>query len=54
MAARSAAPARPGSAPPTDGRPRPAVHAEIPLAEAPKAHEIIESRTNLGKIALIP
>lgn len=31
-----------------------AIHAEIPLAEAAKAHEIIESRSNLGKVVLRP
>nr|WP_245606585.1 zinc-binding dehydrogenase [Streptomyces himastatinicus] len=37
-----------------EGRLRPAVHAEIPLDQAPEAHAIIESRTNRGKVALIP
>lgn len=37
-----------------EGRLRPAVHAEIPLDQAPKAHDIIESRTSLGKVVLIP
>ena len=36
------------------GRLRPAVHAEIPLAEAARAHAIIEARTNLGKVVLRP
>ncbi|MET9801122.1 zinc-binding dehydrogenase [Streptomyces sp. NPDC006368] len=36
------------------GRLQPAVHAEIPLAEAARAHEIIEARTNLGKVVLRP
>ncbi|HEY3978897.1 MAG TPA: zinc-binding dehydrogenase [Streptosporangiaceae bacterium] len=36
------------------GRLRPAVHAEIPLAEAARAHEIIEARANLGKVVLLP
>lgn len=31
----------------------PQVHAEIPLAEAARAHEIIESRRNLGKVVLV-
>ncbi|MEV6567840.1 quinone oxidoreductase family protein [Streptomyces kronopolitis] len=31
-----------------------AVHAELPLAEAAKAHEIIEARANLGKVVLRP
>ncbi|MCC5576172.1 zinc-binding dehydrogenase [Microtetraspora sp. AC03309] len=33
---------------------RPRVFAEIPLAEAARAHEIIESRRNLGKVVLVP
>ncbi|MFJ6748911.1 MULTISPECIES: zinc-binding alcohol dehydrogenase family protein [unclassified Streptomyces] len=33
---------------------RAAVHTELPLAEAAKAHEIIEARTNLGKVVLRP
>ncbi|MFI8993425.1 zinc-binding alcohol dehydrogenase family protein [Streptomyces sp. NPDC053542] len=37
-----------------DGRLRPAVHAELPLAEAARAHALIEARTNLGKVVLIP
>ncbi|MEV0598998.1 zinc-binding dehydrogenase [Streptomyces sp. NPDC050315] len=37
-----------------DGRLRPAVHAEIPLAEAARAHALIEARTNLGKVVLVP
>ncbi|WP_030807167.1 quinone oxidoreductase family protein [Streptomyces sp. NRRL S-337] len=36
------------------GRLRVAVHAELPLADAAKAHEIIEGRTNLGKVVLRP
>ncbi|GAA1158183.1 NADPH:quinone reductase-like Zn-dependent oxidoreductase [Kitasatospora gansuensis] len=36
------------------GRLRPAVHAEIPLAEAAEAHRIIEARANLGKVVLRP
>ncbi|GAA3037986.1 hypothetical protein GCM10020000_15040 [Streptomyces olivoverticillatus] len=36
------------------GRLRPRVHAELPLEEAAKAHEIIESRANLGKVLLRP
>ena len=38
----------------TEGRLRPAVHAEIPLDQAAKAHDIIESRTSRGKVVLIP
>jgi NADPH2:quinone reductase len=30
------------------------VFAEIPLEGATRAHEIIESRRNLGKVVLIP
>jgi NADPH:quinone reductase-like Zn-dependent oxidoreductase len=33
---------------------RPRVFAEVPLAEAARAHEIIESRRNLGKVVLVP
>ncbi|MBP2708016.1 zinc-binding dehydrogenase [Microbispora sp. RL4-1S] len=33
---------------------RPRVSAEIPLAEAARAHELIESRRNLGKVVLLP
>ncbi|MER5731734.1 zinc-binding dehydrogenase [Streptomyces sp. NPDC002138] len=33
---------------------RPAVHAEIPLAEAARAHAVIEERRNLGKVVLVP
>ncbi|MEI5097567.1 zinc-binding dehydrogenase [Streptomyces sp. PmtG] len=36
------------------GELRPAVHARYPLAEAAKAHEVIESRANLGKVILTP
>ncbi|AWN30823.1 zinc-binding dehydrogenase [Streptomyces sp. NEAU-S7GS2] len=36
------------------GRLRAAVHTELPLDEAAKAHEIIEARANLGKVALRP
>ncbi|MEU5211579.1 zinc-binding dehydrogenase [Streptomyces sp. NPDC020742] len=36
------------------GRLRVAVHAELPLDEAAKAHEIIEARANLGKVVLRP
>ncbi|MEU0074575.1 zinc-binding dehydrogenase [Streptomyces sp. NPDC006332] len=32
----------------------PRVSAEIPLTEAARAHEIIESRRNLGKVVLVP
>jgi len=36
-----------------NGTLRTRVHAEIPLTEAPRAHEIIESRSNLGKVVLV-
>ncbi|MFG2381383.1 quinone oxidoreductase family protein [Streptomyces avermitilis] len=36
----------------TDGALRPAVHGEFALADAAKAHEVIESRSNLGKVVL--
>lgn len=32
---------------------QPRVHEEIPLAEAARAHEVIESRNNLGKVVLV-
>ncbi|GAA0412017.1 zinc-binding dehydrogenase [Streptomyces luteireticuli] len=37
-----------------DGRLRPRIHAELPLEDAAKAHEIIESRANQGKVVLRP
>ncbi|MGW1774613.1 quinone oxidoreductase family protein [Streptomyces sp. NPDC002104] len=33
---------------------RTAVHEEIPLAEAARAHALIEQRRNLGKVVLVP
>lgn len=33
---------------------RTAVHEEIPLAEAARAHALIEERRNLGKVVLVP
>ncbi|WP_042381696.1 quinone oxidoreductase family protein [Streptacidiphilus melanogenes] len=33
---------------------RTSVHATIPLAEAARAHELIESRANRGKVVLVP
>ncbi|MEV6943536.1 zinc-binding dehydrogenase [Streptomyces sp. NPDC051172] len=33
---------------------KPAVHGEFALEDAPKAHAVIESRTNLGKVVLRP
>ena len=38
----------------TDGRLRPAIHAELSLVDAAEAHRIIEARANLGKIVLNP
>jgi NADPH:quinone reductase-like Zn-dependent oxidoreductase len=37
-----------------DGALRPAVHGEFALEDAAKAHEVIESRGNLGKVVLRP
>ncbi|WP_316770538.1 quinone oxidoreductase family protein [Streptomyces sasae] len=37
-----------------DGSVRPAVHGEFALAEAARAHEVIETRANLGKVVLRP
>ncbi|MER6736049.1 quinone oxidoreductase family protein [Streptomyces puniciscabiei] len=37
-----------------EGTLKPAVHAEFALAEAAKAHEVIERRANLGKVVLRP
>ncbi|MFD2417175.1 quinone oxidoreductase family protein [Amycolatopsis pigmentata] len=36
-----------------NGTLRTRVHAEIPLAEAARAHEIIEARRNVGKVVLV-
>ncbi|WP_281187295.1 zinc-binding dehydrogenase [Streptomyces katrae] len=33
---------------------RTAVHEQIPLAEAARAHTVVEQRRNLGKVVLIP
>ncbi|MFJ5228572.1 zinc-binding alcohol dehydrogenase family protein [Kitasatospora sp. NPDC088391] len=33
---------------------RPAVHAEIPLTGAARAHALLEERRNLGKVVLVP
>lgn len=37
-----------------DGELRPAVHAEFALEDAARAHEVIEARSNRGKVVLIP
>jgi NADPH:quinone reductase-like Zn-dependent oxidoreductase len=37
-----------------EGALKPSVHGEFALAEAAKAHEVIESRSNLGKVVLRP
>jgi NADPH:quinone reductase-like Zn-dependent oxidoreductase len=37
-----------------EGALRPAVHGEFPLEEAAKAHEAVTSRSNLGKVVLVP
>ncbi|MFI9509151.1 zinc-binding alcohol dehydrogenase family protein [Nocardia sp. NPDC052566] len=36
------------------GQLRPAVHAEFALDDAAQAHQVVESRANLGKVVLIP
>jgi NADPH2:quinone reductase len=36
------------------GRLTPAVHASIPLAEAGRAHDIVQARQNCGKVVLVP
>ncbi|MET9507517.1 zinc-binding dehydrogenase [Streptomyces flavidovirens] len=36
------------------GKVRPVVHAELPLAEAAKAHHVMEERSQLGRVVLIP
>ncbi|MFF7122977.1 zinc-binding dehydrogenase [Streptomyces sp. NPDC008240] len=38
----------------TDGTLEPAVHGEFALEDAAKAHQVIESRSNLGKVVLRP
>ncbi|MGR6316976.1 zinc-binding dehydrogenase [Micromonospora soli] len=38
----------------TSGRVRPIVHSRLPLDEVVKAHELMEARTQLGKVVLIP
>lgn len=37
-----------------DGLLKPAVHGEFALADAAEAHEVVESRSNLGKVVLRP
>ncbi|WP_342774772.1 NAD(P)H-quinone oxidoreductase [Myceligenerans xiligouense] len=37
-----------------DGRVRPVVHARLPLAEAQRAHELLESGEVFGKVLLVP
>lgn len=37
-----------------DGTLRPVVHGEFALEDAARAHEVIESRSNLGKVVLRP
>jgi NADPH2:quinone reductase len=36
------------------GKVRPVVHSELPLAEAAKAHQLMEDRVQLGRVVLIP
>ena len=37
-----------------DGRVRPVVHARVPLTDAPRAHELLESGEVFGKVLLVP
>lgn len=37
-----------------EGQLRAAIHAELPLTNAPRAHQILLSRKNLGKVVLLP
>jgi len=37
-----------------DGEIKPQIHAEFPLAQAEKAHEMMEASTHIGKIILLP
>jgi NADPH2:quinone reductase len=37
-----------------DGRLRPHVRATLPLTEAAKAHELLEDRTSIGRVLLVP
>ncbi|MFG2986827.1 zinc-binding dehydrogenase [Streptomyces sp. NPDC048258] len=36
------------------GQVKPVVHERLPLAEAAKAHELLEARAQLGKVVLVP
>jgi NADPH2:quinone reductase len=36
------------------GKVKPAIAARLPLAEAARAHEMIESRAAMGKVVLVP
>ncbi|CAL9432781.1 zinc-binding alcohol dehydrogenase family protein [Streptomyces sp. NPDC058947] len=38
----------------TSGKVRPVVHAELPLKDAAAAHELMESRSQLGRVVLVP
>lgn len=38
----------------TSGDLRVAVHATLPLTEAAEAHRVFESRTQLGRVVLVP
>jgi NADPH2:quinone reductase len=33
---------------------KPQIHAELPLGQAPQAHELLRQRQNIGKVVLIP
>jgi NADPH:quinone reductase-like Zn-dependent oxidoreductase len=37
-----------------DGTVAPVVHAAVPFAEAARAHRILASRENVGKVVLVP
>jgi NADPH:quinone reductase-like Zn-dependent oxidoreductase len=37
-----------------EGRLQAAVHAALPLEEAPEAHRILEQREQTGKVVLVP
>ncbi|MBV1935708.1 zinc-binding dehydrogenase [Streptomyces sp. BV286] len=38
----------------SSGKVRPVVHAELPLKDAAAAHELMESRSQLGRVVLVP